>query len=477
MFSSPLKTCRRGPRRVGLVPAALVALSVFGAAVAAPGEETVFPVVPVRLIRTVADFRQPGPAEGTARKHPFRLENSILDNSESFFIRREAVLPGVLLDSPRRVVVIGLSWLWREFSGKNIDVRVLLPEAEVPYVPVGIDERIGLMTAEPAHPQPAYPPTGIAVRMSAADQGADTRWVCVPGEDTFRICRARDDESHGLIHWEALSDQGTPPLMLPVFDSSGAFRGFCRPQPNPMAAPSEWPMIRRSQVERSVRKLLQVRGNIQSGYLGVFVEDILPRKAGQGVLVKGVTDGSPAQAAGMVPGDIILRINADRVSSTREFIQVIQGMSPDTPVNLETLRGGKALRLETTLARVPVVDTPSTPFLLPSEPAVRGEGTAVTPASAVRFKTRPSDRPSIGIFMSAPKAGDRPGARVSFVLPNSPAEQAGIRPGDILLEIDGNLVQGPQDVSRIVAAAARGEALTLTVSRAGGQLTVQASPR
>ncbi len=472
MFAPSSPRTSGSPRR----SRALRCLPLFlllGCVGAFASDETLFPVVPVRLVSTALDFRHPAPAEKEAAASA-PDEAAVLDGSESFTILREVVLPGILIPSPRPVVVVGLGWLWREFSGPSVDIRVLLPDAELRYQPVGTDERLGILAAEPVTAKAGNPQSGIAVMMASANRVPDVRWVCIPGEEAFRITRARTAKGSGRLHWDPIPDKGVPPFMLPFFTSEGDFDGFCIPLPDSASLEDEWVIVDRERILGSVQKIVERHGSIRTGYLGVFVEDILPKGSTPGVLIKGVTKGSPAQSAGLAPGDIIVKIDQTPITSAREFIRTLQELSPSVRVSISALRGGKPLRAETVLGVVP----PPPPPLIPAVPTSPRMAHSIMSASAMRFTPQPAGKPSIGVSIRNSSKSGAPGAEVTFVLMGSPAAEAGIQAGDVFVEVDGKAVRSLDDFARAMSSLPpRGTPVPVRVLRSGAARTLRIQPR
>ena len=85
-------------------------------------------------------------------------------------------------------------------------------------------------------------------------------------------------------------------------------------------------------------------------------------------------------------------------------------------------------------------------------------------------------RPYLGVETSDPTDPNAPpGAEVTSVVPGGPADSAGLNPGDVITELDGQSVKGPSDVSRIVAAKKPGEHLGVRVDRSGQDVTLNAT--
>jgi putative serine protease PepD len=85
-------------------------------------------------------------------------------------------------------------------------------------------------------------------------------------------------------------------------------------------------------------------------------------------------------------------------------------------------------------------------------------------------------RPYLGVETSDPTDPNAPsGAEVRTVTPGGPADGAGVDPGDVITEIDGEPVRGSEDVSRIVNGKEPGDHLDIRVDRSGQDVTLDAT--
>lgn len=98
-------------------------------------------------------------------------------------------------------------------------------------------------------------------------------------------------------------------------------------------------------------------GQIDRGWLGVQIKpvsedvaSVLGLKAGQGTMIEMVMEGTPAQKAGLRPGDIVLSFDGTKIEDARDLTRAVAGTAPDTAAKIEVLRKGEPLTLDVTLA-------------------------------------------------------------------------------------------------------------------------------
>ena len=204
-------------------------------------------------------------------------------------------------------------------------------------------------------------------------------------------------------------------------------------------------------------------GEVRRGYLGIapaVLTDDLRDAMGldadlEGVLINQVLDDTPAQAAGLENGDIILEINGEPVDDPRELTRRVGGFEPGERVAFRVLRDER----ERTI-RVELTERPDT-----SSPEETPDSEA---GAAAQF----------GLALSEPDDAEREaldlegrGLLVEGIRPGSEAAEKGLRPGDVILEAGGRDLNALSDFEAAVedARARDRRALLVFVVSQNGQ--------
>ena len=217
---------------------------------------------------------------------------------------------------------------------------------------------------------------------------------------------------------------------------------------------------------RSVVAELETSGHVTRGYLGVQTQGIngamtaalhLPSSAG--ALVASVEPDSPAAKAGLQPGDVIQSVNGAAVKDPRELAVDVAGVKPGSNAQLSVLRDGASKTVQVTLAALPT-DGREAAAASDGEGAGRGIGVALAAIS-----------PEMRDQLNLPERTH--GAVIAEVKPGSPAEQAGLQTGDVVVGVANKAVASPEEAANAIRAArSGGKATALRVMRDGSTLFV-----
>ena len=202
-------------------------------------------------------------------------------------------------------------------------------------------------------------------------------------------------------------------------------------------------------------------GRVTRGYLGVSIQDLTPALAKEfqikentaGALVGDVTEGSPAEKAGLKSGDLITEFNSHKVTDSRRLKLEVARATPGASVPVKVLRDGSNKTLT-----VKVKEMPGTEKIAKADAkdgdtgTLNGVGVADIDAQArERFKVPENVK----------------GAIVTQVDPNSAAAEAGLKPGDVILEINRKPVKDAGAAVQMTENASAKTSL-LRIWRAGG---------
>ncbi len=232
-----------------------------------------------------------------------------------------------------------------------------------------------------------------------------------------------------------------------IESQSGGFQGIGFAIPSSMAS--------------DVYHQLVSHGKVSRGWLGVRIQEITPAMAKamnlgeqRGALVADVDAGSPAAKAGLKSGDIIVEYNGKAVTSSRDLLFDVAGTAGGTTSPVTVLRDGQKLSLNVTVGERPEETADSSENAGSEKPAQLGITVEnVTPDTAREMNLHSSD----GVLVTEVKAG-------------GPADEGGVRPGDVIHEIDHKPVHGTSDLLAVTRTLKSGASVLLKVERQGQSL-------
>ena len=195
-------------------------------------------------------------------------------------------------------------------------------------------------------------------------------------------------------------------------------------------------------VVASVSKQLISTGKVTRGFIGASVQDVTPEIAdslglkGKGALVAEVTEGGPAAAAGVQPGDVVLQVNGTSISTASDLTRAVGLARAGEPIRLQVRREGQVREITVRSG------------LRPSEESL---------ASNDRTAPRGGEADdggklgALGLQVAPDTQGK--GVRVAGVDDSSDAAQKGLRRGDLILRAGDRATNSPTDLKAAVADA------------------------
>ena len=206
-----------------------------------------------------------------------------------------------------------------------------------------------------------------------------------------------------------------------------------------------------SSMAKGIIRQLQETGTVTRGWIGVGIQALdadLKDYYGidRGVLVNEVFSGQPAQEAGIAPNDIILSVNGEKVDSPRGLSRTVSGLPVGEDVTIEVFRDGETMEITVTIGK------------RDAEPLARAEEPATALGVRVAEVTHETAR---RLNMREAR-----GVIVEDVASGSIGARAGIRVGDVILEVNRNPLETPSDFIRIIGGIDEAQPVQLFIRRA-----------
>jgi serine protease Do len=212
---------------------------------------------------------------------------------------------------------------------------------------------------------------------------------------------------------------------------------------------------------KSVVTQLAASGKVTRGWLGVMIQPLTPELAkgfkvttGTGALVASVQDDSPAAHAGIKAGDVITEYDGQSVARASDLSRLVAATAVGRQVPITIVREGKPARLDVKIARLTDTDQP-----------VVAQNEGKEPLGLTVETVTPDVARELGL-------SDSRGVVVRGVRDSSPAERAGIRPGDVIAEVDHHPVTSAVEMKRVLDRHVKGSPVVVLIHRDGNNLYV-----
>jgi serine protease Do len=236
-----------------------------------------------------------------------------------------------------------------------------------------------------------------------------------------------------------------------IFSTSGGYQGIGFAVPSNMA--------------KTVMNSLIKNGKVVRGWLGVAIQPVTADLAKQfglreekGVLVGDVTEGSPAEKAGILRGDVIVEYDGKEVADPAGLRNMVAGTFPDSKVSMKVLRDGKPETITITVAELPASI----------------QKTAMDFDNLLKGVQVQDVTPEIRNKLNIPKRAA--GVIVTGMQEGSAAEGV-LTQGDMILEINRKKIESLKDYETVVSGIKSGENILVLIFRNGSTIYLTLSGR
>ncbi|MGA9627119.1 MAG: Do family serine endopeptidase [Bryobacteraceae bacterium] len=211
-----------------------------------------------------------------------------------------------------------------------------------------------------------------------------------------------------------------------------------------------------SQIVRATAEQLIKNGKVEHGYLGIGMNDVTPDNAhffnlqdATGAIVSQVTPDSPASRSGVQTGDVISQLNGEKIVDGSALQVTVSEMAPGTKITLGVIREGKPVTLSLTVGQ------------FHGNTEVASNDGQDGPQSGKLGLAVSDLTPDARQQVNAPDQVH--GVVVESVRPASPADEAGIQPGDVIVEVNRKPAQSASQFASEVHQNQEGKDILLLV--------------
>jgi serine protease Do len=214
--------------------------------------------------------------------------------------------------------------------------------------------------------------------------------------------------------------------------------------------------------------------------MGIAIQEItpalaksfkLPEQRKSGVLISDVNEGGPSASAGLKRGDVIVGFDDKEIRNVSQLRNMVARTIVGRTAKVKVLRDGQEQ-----IVNVKVGERPSDEVLARREPAPPPQESAVKPPDNVlaALRVQPLDASTMGQLNIPVKTT---GVLINHVETGSAAEAAGLQRGDVIQEVNHEVVKSLEEYQKISANIKKEEMVVLLLSRQGNNLFVAVNPK
>jgi serine protease Do len=220
-----------------------------------------------------------------------------------------------------------------------------------------------------------------------------------------------------------------------------------------------------SSTAKPVIAALRENGKVERGWLGVQIQEVTPEIASglgldgaKGALVAAITPDSPAAKAGLKQGDVILSVDGQDIERLRDLTFHVAGRKAGDKLTMSVWRDGANREVQASVASMPKEQVAKAGEQPSTHEKTGALGLGLAPLN-------PETRQRFGLDE------DTKGVVIANVRPDSPAAEAGLRQGDVVVSVNQTAITAPRQVSEQVAKARKDGRPTVVVliARGGAQ--------
>ena len=235
-----------------------------------------------------------------------------------------------------------------------------------------------------------------------------------------------------------------------------------------------------SSIALDIVESLQKTGKVVRGWMGVAIQEITPALAKsfklpeqrKGVLISDVNENGPSHAAGIKRGDVVVAFNGKDVQNVSQLRNLVARTMVGKDAQVKVLRDGK----EQTIA-VKVAERPSDEMLAKKEPAPPKEPSeTIKPPDNVLASLRVQTLDN-ALMSQLNIPAKTTGVVMTSVEQGGQAEAAGLQRGDVIQEVNHEVVKSIDDYQKVAGKIKKDELAVLLVNRQGNNLFVAVNPK